>query len=460
MKLFERINEKYGRPEEYIREQIRKSNIQRIIYFSMMAILVNIYHIITFYFNLEEKGSMAYQWGVGIIGSHSFSLVFFLFSLLFFLIYQKKGWKKPMFIDLYFVFIFFIMLAIGTVIVTIDQIITPAITPFLIFCSIISLIILIPPYFSVFLFLISFVLFWEGITIFQHNPEIILSNRVNGFAAIAVGIIISIILWRNTTTRYKQNRIIENQKKELEKNLSELVIKTNELQEVNESKDKLFSIIAHDLSTPFNLITGLSEFLKENIYDFSTEQIEKHLTDINRTSLQTQSLLLELLTWARLQTGNIIFIPVQFELKPVFSKIIDSAYPVSSAKKVDIDIQIDEQIRLNADMEMTKTILRNLISNAIKYSFIGGKIMILAKESQSMALIEIIDHGMGISPKRIDQLFSVSNKQSTPGTENEQGSGLGLILCKEFVEKNGGKIWVESEQNKGSKFSFTLPIAK
>jgi signal transduction histidine kinase len=460
MKVFERLILKFGRSEEFIRDEIRKNNVQRIIYFSILAIPVNLFLIIAFYFNLEEKGLMAYQWGIGIIGCHTFSLIFFLTTLILFLTYRKRGKINSRIIDLFFIFIFFIILALGIVIVTFDQMVTPAITPYLIACCIISLIILTPPIYSITLYLISYILFAIGISIFQHNPEIILSNRVNGVVAIAVGITISIILWRNMTTRYKQGRIIENQKKELEKNLSELVLKTEELQKVNESKDKLFSIIAHDLSSPFNLIAGLSAFVKENIHDYSIDQIETYLTDINKASSQTQSLLLELLTWARLQTGNIIFVPVQFKLLPECTKIIESVSSISSAKKIKIEIQMNEQLTIKADVEMTKTIIRNLVSNAIKYSYSGGKIIIRARKENSMALIEIIDHGIGISPEKIDRLFSIYDKQSTPGTDNEQGSGLGLILCKEFVEKHNGRIWVESPMDKGSRFSFTLPLSK
>lgn len=460
MKVFERLNIKFGRLEEFIKDEIRKNNVQRIIYFSMLTILVNLYHIITFYLNLEENGTAAFQWGIGIIACHTISFVFFLTTLLFFLAHQKKGKFNIRIIDLFFILIFFIMLALGIVIVTIDQIVTPAITPYLIFCTIISLVILIPPVYSISLFLISYVLFAIGITIFQHNPEVILSNRVNGIAAVALGIILSMIMWFNTTTRYRQSRIIENQKKELEKNLSELLLKSEELQKVNESKDKLFSIIAHDLTAPFNLITGLSEFMIENIRNYNIEQIEKYLNDIKNTSFQTQSLLLELLTWARVQTGNIIFNPVSFELGSLAKRIAESASPISSAKKIEIVVQIDDHLTITADIEMTKTIIRNLVSNAIKYSLPGQKIEIIAREKNSMAQIDIIDHGVGISPEKTDQLFWVSGRTSTAGTANEQGFGLGLILCQEFVEKHGGNIWVNSEINKGSKFSFTLPLSK
>jgi signal transduction histidine kinase len=451
MKIFKRINF-YKRPDESISEEIRENNIQRMLYFSLIVIPVTLYHIVLFYINLAPPGTPDYQWGLGIIVCHSYALVFFIAAGIFFYHHRRHNRMKNRTIDILFILVFFQMIILGVALVVFDQIVTPAITPYLVLCAIISLIILIPPAYSIPIYFISYILFFFGIEIFQQKPEVILSNRVNGITAISLGILFSIIMWRNTITRYRQRNIIEKQKRELEKKLLEL-------QDANTSKDKLFGIIAHDLTTPFNLITGLSEFLKENVRDYSTEQIEKHLTDIHRTSFQTQSLLQELLIWARMQTGNILFNPVQFDLYPTCKDVTDTIFPVSSAKGISIEINIEGSINLLADMEMVKTILRNLVANAIKYSQPESRIIIRAMQKDLIALIEVEDTGVGMTTDEVKQLFSSVGTKSTPGTSNEKGSGLGLIICKDFVEKCGGKIWVESTMEKGSIFSFTLPVA-
>jgi len=442
----------FEEPDENVRNEIRENNIQRMLYLSLIVFPVTLFHIIFFFINLAPEGTMEYKWGLGIIGSHTFAFLFFVAVGIIFYNQKRKKQFKNFSIDLFIILIFFIMILLGVILVVFDQIVTPAITPYLVLCAIISLIILIPPRFTIPLFLISYVLFFIGIAIFQKNPEIILSNRVNGITAISLGILFSVIMWRNTLTRYRQRNIIEKQKLELENNLLEL-------QDANASKDKLFGIIGHDLTTPFNLITGLSEFLKENVRDYSVEQIEKYLTDIHKASLQAQLLLQELLVWARLQTGNILFNPVQFDLYTVCKKVTDTILPVSSAKGISVKIEIEDPIKILADKEMVKTILRNLFSNALKYTHPEGYVLIKAKREDSVVLIEVEDNGIGMTPEEIIQLFSTTGKKSNPGTLNEKGSGLGLIICKDFVEKCGGKIWVESTLQKGSKFSFTLPVA-
>jgi signal transduction histidine kinase len=442
--------------DDFVRDKIRKNNMQGIFYFSLLAVPVNIFHIISFYTNLEEVGSAGYNWGIGIICSHVASMLFFTVTGIVFYFQRKKREIRRKLIDNYLYLIFFFMLMLGVIIVSIDQMVTPAITPFLIFCAVISLIILITPVISIPFFITSYFLFSYSIAIYQTNQEIILSNRVNGLTAVFLGIVLSLILWKSTTTRYKQSRIIEEQKRELEASLNELVSKSDELQKVNESKDKLFSIIAHDLSSPFNTITGFSELMAENISDFTTEEIERNIRQIHKTSVQTQNLLFELLTWAKLQTDNVIFVPVEFNLLPVCKRVVDAIEPISSSKKLKIEVAVSDTLRIVADKEMVKTILRNLITNAVKYSYPDGLISVNALIEGEKVLVEVIDRGVGISPEKVDSIFSTRFLQSTPGTANETGSGLGLILCKEFVEKHNGTIWVESLPGEETKFSFTL----
>ncbi len=232
------------------------------------------------------------------------------------------------------------------------------------------------------------------------------------------------------------------------------------LEELNVTKDKLFSIIAHDLRSPFNSILGLSELLIENQRDFKIAESEKYLGLINSSAQNTLVLLDNLLNWAKSQTGQINFNPQKIILSSIISEIIELSNSAAIAKEISLIQNKPDEIEVYADEDMLKTVLRNLISNAIKFTKPGGNIQVLAKREQSRVEITISDNGVGMNKKMIDKLFRIESNESTIGTANEKGSGLGLLLCKEFVEKLGGKIWVESEEGKGSDFKFTLPLVK
>lgn len=231
---------------------------------------------------------------------------------------------------------------------------------------------------------------------------------------------------------------------------------SEELQELNATKDKFFSIIAHDLKTPFNSILGLSEILKDEAKNLDIETIIQYSGIIHSTSGNTYQLLENLLDWARVQQSRIIFNQVPILLKKLVLEVIDLNSEAANQKKILIINNIPDKMIISADQEMLKTILRNLISNALKFTSANGKIEITAKSVSEIIEISVKDTGTGISKEDIDKLFKVDSNFTKRGTENEKGTGLGLILCKEFIEKHGGTIWVESEEGKGSTFMFTL----
>jgi PAS domain S-box-containing protein len=245
-----------------------------------------------------------------------------------------------------------------------------------------------------------------------------------------------------------------------ERKKAELLLKEREsqLRELNYTKDKLFSIIAHDLRSPFNAILGLSEQLIENIKEFEVAESEKYLQFINLSAKNTLILLDNLLSWVKSQTGKSIYKPDKIHLPEIVREIVEVSK--SSAKIKDISLRYDYNIdfEVYADVNMLKTILRNLIFNAIKYTHSNGKIVIYTAQNQNNIEITVSDNGVGMSEETQSKLFRIDTNITTPGTANEKGSGLGLILCQEFVEKHGGKIWVESELGKGSAFTFSLPV--
>lgn len=242
-------------------------------------------------------------------------------------------------------------------------------------------------------------------------------------------------------------------RKEIEKALRKSEIKLGEL---NAQKDKFFSIIAHDLKSPFNSILGFSEILIDQIGLKNYEGIDEYATIISQSAQKTMNLLQNLLDWSRAQTGRMEFNPEYFELVDWIGENKMLFDIIASQKNISIKNKLPNSIVAFADKQMISTVLRNLLSNAIKFTRPGGEINISAEKKSNEILISVSDNGIGIATKKLDKLFRIDENNSTHDTENEKGTGLGLILCKEFVETHGGKIWAESEEGEGSTFYFTL----
>lgn len=222
-------------------------------------------------------------------------------------------------------------------------------------------------------------------------------------------------------------------------------------------KDQLISILAHDLKSPFNGLLGLSDILSKNAGSYSPEKIELLAKRINQSAQSTYSLLEDLLLWTSSQSGKIAFEPQSINLHNICKEIAGELESSAGSKKITIKNGVQEELNLYADRRMIKTILRNLISNAIKFTRAGGQIDIFSIYSGSNHLVSVTDNGIGIPPKKLSKLFDINQVISTPGTSNESGTGLGLLICKEFVEKHNGNIWAESEESQGSTFYFTIP---
>ncbi|WP_162845377.1 tetratricopeptide repeat-containing sensor histidine kinase [Labilibaculum antarcticum] len=234
----------------------------------------------------------------------------------------------------------------------------------------------------------------------------------------------------------------------------------SKLKIMNTTKDKFFSIIAHDLRSPFNAILGFSELIKNEVKsgkDLKT--IEDYNANINESAKSLFTLLENLLQWANDQRGVLEFTPIQIDLY----ELIQSNLTIFKLKATDKSIKLFSDIKPNTvafgDVNMVNTIIRNLISNALKFTNENGEIFLSTISDGNFIYLSVKDTGIGISKNDQDKLFRLDGNFTTMGTKDESGSGLGLILCKEFVKKNGGKIWVESEENKGSKFIFSLKSA-
>jgi signal transduction histidine kinase/ligand-binding sensor domain-containing protein len=254
---------------------------------------------------------------------------------------------------------------------------------------------------------------------------------------------------------YFRERRLRKQKLLLEKSVA---IKTAELNELNASKDKFFSIIAHDLKNPFNTIIGFSEMLKEAVISNDPKIIFKYASMINISSVQTFRLLENLLEWANSQRGKISFEPVVINISELVNEEFTMLDDMAKGKNIELKSNVPEEITIEADKNMIRTILRNLVTNAIKFTHKNGKVEVNAITYKNHLEISVSDNGVGMSKDIMAKLFKIDANLYSRGTENERGTGLGLFLCKEFVEKHGGKIWTESEEGKGSTFKILLPF--
>ena len=245
------------------------------------------------------------------------------------------------------------------------------------------------------------------------------------------------------------------ERKVIEESLEESKIRLTEL---IATKDKFFNIIAHDLKNPFTCLLGSTEILNDNINQMNKEKIRKLVQILNDSAKSGYAILQNLLDWARTQTGLIVFNPEKISLKKLVDENIHEQQLSSSKKEINIFSELHEDLFVVADKNMLNTVLRNLLSNAIKFTHNFGTVIINAEIKGADAVISVKDSGIGIPKSGINKLFRIDTKYTRPGTDKEQGTGLGLKVSKEFVEMHGGKIWVKSTINKGSEFIFLIPV--
>lgn len=231
----------------------------------------------------------------------------------------------------------------------------------------------------------------------------------------------------------------------------------NQLVEMNATKDKFFSIIAHDLKSPFNSIIGFSSLLKEEPLNLEKHEIVQFASAIHKTATGTLHLLENLLDWSLMQQGRIFFEPKETDLSNIAHEIVEQKLNQAIAKRIEIINLIPKNLIVTVDENMFKAVFRNLVENAIKFTLPGGKVEIKTQITGNYTMVSITDNGVGIKAANIEKLFKIETGFSTPGTRSEKGTGLGLILCREFVEKHNGQIWAESTEGKGSTFHFTIP---
>lgn len=309
----------------------------------------------------------------------------------------------------------------------------------------------------------------------QQNQLMLKEQKLNNayLFILVIGILSVFIIGILSYIRYRENQKIntklEAEVQQRKANEQKLKVSQKELQHANATKDKFLSIISHDLKSPFNGIMGFAELL-ETDYDSLTDDERKEMVhEIRKASDNTFMLLEDLLSWSRSQRGLISYTPEAFKLINLCRYTLEITSSAARRKQIHIELEVDEKIHVFGDQNMITTILRNLLSNAIKYSRQGAKVVLSAHpvlinndethHPNPMVGISVTDDGIGINAENVGRLFRIDEKLRTPGTANETGTGLGLLICKEFVEIHGGTISVASREGEGSTFSFTVPGA-
>jgi signal transduction histidine kinase len=231
-----------------------------------------------------------------------------------------------------------------------------------------------------------------------------------------------------------------------------------QLRELNASKDTFFSIIAHDLRGPLSSLHELTQHIEENLDSYNTEEL-KELIVLQKTSAETLYKLLEnLLTWSRVQRGVLTYQPQPINICWFIARNVELLALPAQKKQITLQNLVKEEMFVYADFNMVDTVVRNLVSNAIKFTHPGGSVTIEAQQNGQFVEVAIADTGVGIEEEHLPELFRIDVRYKRMGTAMEEGTGLGLILCKEFIEKHDCEIWVESQVGKGTTFRFTLPI--
>jgi two-component system, sensor histidine kinase and response regulator len=285
------------------------------------------------------------------------------------------------------------------------------------------------------------------------------TDKVTGFEVGGVDYITKPFQQEEVLARIKTHLTIHKLQQELEQ-------KNALLQELNTNKDTFFSIIAHDLRSPFTGLLGISQIILEGIDDFSKDEIKSSVAKLHESAEGVFKLLENLLSWSRLQRGTMTLQPQPIHLNDVVDHTIHLFTATAQRKAIELRNTLEDMPLVYADLPMLNTIMRNLVANSIKFTYRGGHVTLSAKVELTASAtphppevaVTVADTGIGIPEEKLSALFRIDQKYQRKGTQGETGTGLGLLLCKELVEANGGRIWVESQERQGTTFGFSLPV--
>lgn len=291
---------------------------------------------------------------------------------------------------------------------------------------------------------------YEDLKIFYRNQLVMYL-----FLLISIGLLIFIIYRGIKIISFKRSDYLKNL---VDEKTSDLQLINEELKEAIATKDRFISILGHDLRSPFNSILGFSDLLMKNSSTYDQETIRQFAENINKSSVKTFNLLNNLLEWSKSQQGGIPFNPQTISINLLIQETCSLLNDFAEQKSIKLEIDTSSHVEAKVDVDMVKTVIRNLVSNAIKFTYENGVVTVAARKEFNSIQIIVTDSGTGMNEKTISSLFKIEESISKHGTKGESGTGFGLLLCKEFVDKHNGTIKVNSEIDKGSAFTVSLPI--
>lgn len=452
------IREAKPTPEELsgFSPEVLKTNLVRLNYLTYLGALVTLFHVIIFRLGMETADPAEYSWRKGIVFSHLTLFIYFILLAIAIAVLRRKRGSISRITGILPHVTYIVLIIMGAWITGFDQIITVAITPFLVGALLTAIFILTRPWLvTIYLFTgLIFLIFF--LYRYQENPDIVLSNIFNGLTITAIGWALSHIFWRNFLLRYRSDRLIASQQEEMRQQNIRLQKVANELEQANNTKLKLFSVISHDLRGPLANLNQLIRLVQSE--DLSEEKFRELLIELGSQSYSNSDLLENLLNYAKNSLKGDKITPEIINLRNLADGIAELYDIQARNKKLTIANQIEPALRVKGDKAMISLILRNLISNALKFSPADGLITLESRPEGALCRVIVSDQGVGIPEVRLPQIFNELT-YSTPGTEGEKGSGLGLMLIKEFALMNGGETGVESQPGKGSRFWFTIPVS-
>jgi signal transduction histidine kinase len=426
-------------------DKIRSINLSRIYHGIIFLVPVHIAHVLIFLYNLTGATGAEYSWRIGIILSHA--TVMLLVSIYGLTAYYAEKRKANKLGDVIQGLAFMTYLLFGAVIVSIDQLVTTNMTPFIISNIAMAVIFLTRPLHGLLGYGTTLLVFYYLIGIAQTDADILLSLRVNGITATGVGLCIAFLMWKNTVTNLNYQE--------------QLAAKTRELTELNKLKDQLFAIVSHDIRSPLATLVGLTDIL-ESEKEQMPQDTAKIVSTVNRNVKGTFAMVENLLTWFRSQITSADMVTQDLQLAAVAEQTVAASRSRAEAKNIQIVTDIPADLWVNANRESLNVIIRNLVHNAIKFSHPHGKIVVKAQREGNEIVVSVQDNGVGIEPERLRLILEGSglgSVASTTGTMGERGTGLGLLICKELVQRHGGRLWAESTLGAGCSFYFSVPAA-
>lgn len=431
---------------DIIRNEFYHGNLLRWKIFSFIIIPLNLYHIIKFSIELDISDIENYRWQAGIISMHATLAFIGLFYGVYSVI-SLKNKKAATSFDLFLAPAFyFLLLVIGALISSIDQAVTEAITPYMIACIGAALLVHLRPLMALLSALASYIIFFILIKIYQNEPAIVLSNQVNGLTMAGLSVGLSLVFWTSGMARGRQARLIEEQKHQLEK--------------ANATKDQFLSIIGHDLVGPIGGISAYLEIIEHELK--SGRDISEFMPAIEKmreSADNTHRLVQNLLEWSRTQRDKLEFKPEWLEVNPILEHARNAVLAQADKKRISVTLnQVGNTIKIHGDPNMLETVFRNLLSNAIKFTYPDGKVEVIMVAQEDRIVFRFIDNGIGMTREQRETLFDYGKSTPSRGTNNEPGTGLGLVLCQDFIQLHKGTLRVESELGQGSVFIVELPV--